>query len=140
MGGLIGTAAYDKSGLMPAQLCLLDFNKNNNEKARITLKIQKVGQVFIGTLNIFNVHGEACAIYLNIVRWNYTKVYSNLICGYLFDTLKLSYTDDEGQSISIYIDTNQYMRICLQSFSYEIRAEVSKHDSIPSNATQITFY
>ena len=138
MSGLLGDATYDKSGLMPANFRTRTYRKGNGEKTNLTIKTNYVGSTFNAILTLHGVEGESCAIFISANRWNQTKLCCKVICGSIFSNTKLSYAIDSNNYVNVYIESDAYLLIQLQSFSDYLQAVFSKTEEVPG--TSITLF
>lgn len=138
MGGLIGTASKNNTGLMSNEWAIRTINKDSSYPAvALDIDLTDVGQMAQLFIGVSNVGGVSCLIALSAVRWNATIVYAKLIVGSIPNNLSLSYILDT--KLHIYMAAGGYTLFYVYPILAQYNSVLSSVSSIPSGTTNISY-
>ncbi|MBM6781429.1 hypothetical protein [Bacteroides mediterraneensis] len=142
MGVLIGEATTKKDGLAPKGLIPYEYNKNNNDIAKLFFETTSVSHIHASILTICSVSGESLGLYLIVNKWNSTIVSAKVICGSsdTISTLKirLYYAVESNGNVSLYIQSGAYLRIYVSPQNTLFNPSFSSVSTIPSETIEVT--
>ena len=139
MGGLIGTATDKKDGLAPKGLIPYEYNKNNNDIAKLVFETTSASNIHASTLTIGSVSGESLGLYLIVNKWNSTIVSAKVICGSISTVnIRLYYAVESNGNVSLYIQSGLYLRIYVSPKNTLFNPSFSSVSSLPSETTEVT--
>lgn len=138
MGGLIGIATAEKSGLINSYQVLRRMSKNSNLYIRLKLGLKNIGDHLFGFLFFVDTSSRCSVISVSASIWNSNKVYCKLINGEKGSISSLSYTED-ADSISLYMNAIYYGVSSFIPFTINTESCLEVVSSIPGNAKIIAF-
>ena len=137
--GLIGTATTEKDGLSPKEIIPYWYDKGNGVIAKLTINTTAASNIHASILTICSVFGNSLAIYLIANKWNNTVVSAKIICGTTsWVDIKLYYVKESNGNISIYIQSELFLRIYVSPQNGAFNPLISSLSSLPSGTTEVT--
>lgn len=136
LGGLIGNATPNKSGLMSSGMVPLEFSKDNNQYCKISVFMPNAGSINESVISVTNVLGDSFSVAVSMIRWNANKVFCKLINGTKISNINMYYTVDT-ERFCFYIKANWYAKIIVSRLGLVNTSKIESINAIPSGAIEV---
>lgn len=136
LGGLIGNATSNKSGLMSSGMVPLELSKDNNQYCKISVFMPNAGSINESVISVTNVHGDSFSVAVSMIRWNANKVFCKLINGTKISNINMYYTVDT-EKFCFYIKANWYAKIIVSRLGIVNTSKMESINAIPSGAIEV---
>ena len=139
LGGLIGNATSNKSGLMSSGMVPLELSKDNNQYCKISVFMPNAGSINESVISVTNVGGDSFSVAVSMIRWNANKVFCKLINGTKVSNINMYYTVDTDR-FCFYIKANWYAKIVVSRLGLVNTSKIESINAIPSEAIEVPIY
>lgn len=139
LGGLIGNATSNKSGLMSSGMVPLELSKDNNQYCKISVFMPNAGSINESVISVTNVGGDSFSVAVSMIRWNTNKVFCKLINGTKISNINMYYTVDTDR-FCFYIKANWYAKIVVSRLGLVNTSKIESINAIPSEAIEVPIY
>lgn len=136
LGGLIGNATPNKSGLMNPGMVPLELSKDNNQYCKISVFMPNAGSINESVISVTNVGGNSFSVAVSMIRWNANKVFCKLINGTKISNINMYYTVDT-ERFCFYIKANWYAKIIVSRLGLVNTSKIESINAIPSGAIEV---
>lgn len=136
LGGLIGNATSNKSGLMSSGMVPLELSKDNNQYCKISVFMPNAGSINESVISVTNVGGDSFSVAVSMIRWNANKVFCKLINGTKISNINMYYTVDT-ERFCFYIKANWYAKIIVSRLGLVNTSKIESINAIPSGAIEV---
>lgn len=136
LGGLIGNATSNKSGLMSSGMVPLELSKDNNQYCKISVVMPNAGSINESVISVTNVGGDSFSVAVSMIRWNANKVFCKLINGTKISNINMYYTVDT-ERFCFYIKANWYAKIIVSRLGLVNTSKIESINAIPSGAIEV---